>query len=144
MRNPMLRQTPFIALVTAGLLTALRAADEPAHGQHQKGTQAELATKPVHELQIVAGRFAYEPATLHVIAGESVRLVIRSKDTVHGFSIPTLHIDKQIPKGGEPVVINFIAPPPGRFDIECSEFCGSGHNQMKAALISVAPTATNQ
>jgi cytochrome c oxidase subunit 2 len=139
----MLRQTLFMSLVTAGLLTALQATDGLGEAVHQPQTQAEPA-KAVHELQIVAGRFSYEPATLQVIAGESVRLVIRSKDTVHGFSIPKLHIDKQIPKGGESIVIDFIAPPPGRFDIECSEFCGSGHKQMKAVLISVAPTVTNQ
>jgi heme/copper-type cytochrome/quinol oxidase subunit 2 len=106
----MLRQTAFISLVTAGLLSALQATDhrEPAP---QPGTQAEPASATVHELLVVAGRFSYEPATLQVIAGERVRSVIRSKDTVHGFSIPKLHIDKRIPKSGEPVVVEFTAPP---------------------------------
>jgi heme/copper-type cytochrome/quinol oxidase subunit 2 len=144
MRLPMLRQTLFIGLVTAGLLTALHAADDPGRAAHDAGAQAAPAPKPVHELQIVAGRFAYEPATLQVIAGEPVRLVVRSKDTVHGFSIPKLKIDERVPKGGEPVVIEFIAPLAGRYEIECSEFCGSGHKQMKAALISGAPNVTNQ
>ena len=76
--------------------------------------------------------------------GEPVRLVIRSKDTVHGFSIPKLKIDVRIPKGGDPVTVEFVAPPPGRFEIACNEFCGSGHGQMKAALISVAPVTTNR
>jgi hypothetical protein len=31
-----------------------------------------------------------------------------------------------------------IAPPPGRYEIACSEYCGSSHGRMKAALISVA------
>jgi heme/copper-type cytochrome/quinol oxidase subunit 2 len=35
-----------------------------------------------------------------------------------------------------------IAPPPGRYEIACSEFCGSGDGQIKAALISVAATPT--
>jgi heme/copper-type cytochrome/quinol oxidase subunit 2 len=26
----------------------------------------------------------------------------------------------------------------GRFDVACSELCGNGHGQMKAALISIA------
>jgi len=99
---------------------------------------------PVHEVTVVAKKFTFEPAAIQVVAGEPVRLVIRSDDTIHGFAIRELKIDLQIPKGGEPVVAEFIAPQPGRYDIACSEFCGSGHGRMKAALISVAPTRTER
>ena len=51
-------------------------------------------------------------------------------DTVHGFSIPKLKIDTQIAKGGDPVIVEFA----------CSEFCGIGHGQMKATLISTPTT----
>ena len=102
------------------------------------------ADLPVHEVQVLAGKFAFDPPTIQVTAGEPVRLVIRSKDTVHGFSIPKLKIDVQVRKGGDPVMVEFVAPSPGRFEIACSEFCGSGHGQMKAALISVAPVTTNR
>jgi cytochrome c oxidase subunit II len=105
---------------------------------------ADAADLPVHQIEIVAGKFAFEPATIQVTAGEPVRLVIRSKDTVHGFSIAKLKIDVRIPKGGDPVIVEFVAPTPGRFEIACSEFCGSGHGQMKAALISVAPVTTSR
>jgi hypothetical protein len=70
-----------------------------------------------------------------------VRLVIRSKDVVHGFSIPDLKIDVRIP-AGEPITVEFAAPPPGRYDIACSEYCGVGHGQMRASLVSVASTGT--
>jgi len=93
---------------------------------------------------VVAKKFTFEPAAIQVVAGEPVRLVIRSDDTIHGFAIRELKIDLQIPKGGEPVVAEFIAPPPGRYDIACSEFCGSGHGRMKAALVSVAPIRTDR
>ena len=102
------------------------------------------ADLPVHEVQVVAVKFAFDPPIIQVTTGEPVRLVIRSKDTVHGFSIPKLKIEVRIPKGGDPVIVEFTAPPPGRFEIACSEFCGSGHGQMKAALISVAPVMTNR
>ena len=91
---------------------------------------------PVHEIHVVASTFAFDPPTIEVTAGEPVRLTIRSKDRVHGFSIPRLKIDQRIPKGGESVVVEFVAPAPGRYEIACSEFCGSGHGQMKAALVS--------
>ena len=102
------------------------------------------ADRSIHEIQITASRYAFEPATIHVNAGEPVRVVIRSTDGVHGFSIPTLKIDVQVPKGGDPVAVEFTAPAAGRYDIACSEFCGSGHGHMKAALVSVGPTQTNR
>jgi cytochrome c oxidase subunit 2 len=106
---------------------------------------AVAAEPPVHEMQIVASKFQFEPATIQVTAGETVRLVIRSKDGTHGFAIPTLKIDERIPKSGDPVTVTFVAPAAGEYEIACSEFCGSGHGHMKAALVSVAaPTRTNR
>ena len=96
---------------------------------------------PVHEVQVVAKQFAFEPAVIQVTAGEPVRLVIRSADRVHGFAIRDLNIDVQIPRSGN-VVVDFTAPRAGRYEIACSEFCGSGHGQMKAAIVSVAATPT--
>jgi plastocyanin len=103
---------------------------------------AAAADQAVHDIQMAATQYAFEPATIQVTAGESVRLVIRSKDVVHGFSIPDLKIEARIPAGGEPVTVEFVAPPPGRYDIACSEYCGAGHGQMTAALVSVASTGT--
>ena len=100
------------------------------------------AVQPVHEVNVVAKKFSFEPAEIQVVAGEPVRLLIRSADSTHGFSIRALKIDLQIPKGGETVSAEFIAPAAGRYEVACSEFCGSGHGQMKAALVSVAATRT--
>ena len=102
------------------------------------------AASAVHEIEIVASKFTYEPSTIQVTAGESVRLVIRSKEGTHGFSIPKLHVDVRLAKSGEPVTVEFTAPPPGHYPIACSEFCGSGHGQMTAALVSVAPVTSSR
>ena len=83
------------------------------------------------------------PATIQVIAGESVRLVVRSKDGTHGFAIPKLKIDLHVPDNGEPVTTEFTASAAGEYEIACSEFCGHGHGQMKAAFLSISPTRTN-
>ncbi len=109
----------------------------------QMASRTAAAAPPVHEVQIVASRFAFEPARIQVVAGEPVRLVIRSKDGTHGFAIPTLNVDLRIPASGEPETVEFTTPPAGEYDIACSEFCGRGHGQMKAALVSTAPTRTN-
>lgn len=105
---------------------------------------SSLRADPVHEVQVVAKKFAFEPAIIQVTAGERVRLVIRSADGVHGFAIRDLKIDAAIPRGGDAVTVEFTAPPPGRYQISCSEFCGSGHGQMKAALVSVAAATASR
>ena len=107
-------------------------------------TGTAAADRPVHEIQITASRYAFDPVTIQVNAGEPVRIVIRSKDGVHGFSIPKLKIDVQVPKSRDPVTVDFTAPPAGRYEIACSEFCGTGHAQMKAALVSIGPTQTSR
>jgi cytochrome c oxidase subunit 2 len=107
------------------------------------GPRIAAADQPVHEVQVVASRFTFEPATIQVMAGESVRLVVRSKDGTHGFAIPKLKIDLHVPDNGEPVTTEFNAPAAGKYEIACSEFCGHGHGQMKAALLSISATRTN-
>ena len=108
------------------------------------GPPIAAAGQPVHEVQVVASRFTFEPAAIQVIAGESVRLIVRSKDGTHGFAIPKLKIELHIPDNGEPVTTEFTAPAAGEYEIACSEFCGRGHAQMKATLVSVSVTRTNR
>ena len=108
------------------------------------GNSIAIAENPVHVVQVVAKKFTFEPAVIQVTAGEPVLLVLRSADTAHGFAIRELNIDVQIPRGGEAVTAGFIAPPAGRYEVSCTEFCGSGHGQMKAALVSVAATPTSR
>ena len=93
---------------------------------------------PVHQLDIVVNKYAFEPQVIRVTAGEPVRLLIRSADVLHGFAIRDLKIKIEIPRGGAPVTVEFTAPPAGRYEITCSEFCGSGHGRMKATLVSEA------
>jgi plastocyanin len=46
--------------------------------------QAATADQPVHDIQVAATQCAFERATMQVTAGESMRLVNRSQDVVHG------------------------------------------------------------
>ena len=108
------------------------------------GQRITAADQPVHEVQIVASRFMFEPSTIQVTAGESVRLVVRSKDGTHGFAIPKLKIDLHIPDSGDPVTTELTAPAAGEYEIACSEFCGRGHAQMKATFVSISVTKTNR
>ena len=117
---------------TIALATVIAAARSPS-----APSRAEF----VYEQEVVASKFAFEPAVIRVTAGERVRLVIHSADVVHGFAIAQLKIDVQLPRGSAPASVEFTAPPPGRYEITCSQFCGSGHGRMKAALVSVPQTS---
>ena len=93
-------------------------------------------------IEITARRFAFEPPEVEATVGERLQLVVRSADGVHGLEIKKLKIKKEVPRGGEPVTIDFTATTEGSFPILCSEYCGNGHNDMSGMLIvrSVART----
>ena len=101
---------------------------------------ASSGANPVPEVQVVANKFAFEPAVIQVTAEEPVRLVIHSVDRTRVFDTRLEHRRSNSPK--RDVVVEFTAPRAGRYEIACSEFCGSGHGHMKAAVVSVAPTPT--
>ncbi len=85
-------------------------------------------------IDVVATRFAFEPARIEVTEGERVRLVVTSGDGVHGIQIKKFKVAKIIPRGDKPVTIEFVASAAGDFPILCSEYCGEGHEEMKGML----------
>ena len=87
------------------------------------------------EIEVVAKRFAFEPAQIEATEGERIRLLVRSADGVHGMEIKRHKANRSIPRGGKPVVIDFVAAAPGSYEILCSEECGDGHETMKGTLI---------
>lgn len=94
-------------------------------------------------IEVVARKFAFEPARIEVAEGERVRLLVRSADGVHGIRIKRFGVDKLVPRGGDPVAVEFTANHAGTFEILCSEYCGNGHDAMKGTLVVVArPHAT--
>lgn len=86
-------------------------------------------------VEVTARRFAFDPSQIEAAVGERLQLVIRSADGVHGVEIKKLKIKKEIPRGGEPVTIDFTATTEGSFPILCSEYCGNGHDDMAGLLI---------
>jgi heme/copper-type cytochrome/quinol oxidase subunit 2 len=86
-------------------------------------------------IEITAQRFAFLPAKVEVVEGDQVTLAVTSADGTHGFEIKTLEVKKEVPRGGAVVTLSFTAPAPGTYEIKCSEYCGRGHKDMKAALV---------
>jgi cytochrome c oxidase subunit II len=101
---------------------------------------AAQAGPTVKEFSITAERFQFTPDRLEVNQGDTVRITARSADGTHGFEIKKLKVEKLIPRGGEPVVIEFLADKAGTFEFKCSEYCGRGHSRMMGVLV-VNPTS---
>ena len=92
----------------------------------------------VKTFDVVASRFQFEPATITVEQGDSVRLRLHTADRPHGLAIKAFRVRALIPKTDEAVTVEFVADQAGAFDITCSEYCGSGHAAMKGRLVVLA------
>ena len=104
------------------------------------GASAPQAPEP-RTIEILAKRFTFEPSTIEVTEGERVRLLVRSGDGLHGLEIKKFKVNKEVPRGGDPVAIEFTASEAGSFPIICSAFCGDGHDDMKGTLVVQANAA---
>ena len=97
--------------------------------------QDPAAASEPRVIDVVAKRFAFEPARIEVTEGERIRLVVTSADGVHGVGIKKFRVEKTVPRGGTPITIDFVASAAGEFPILCSEYCGNGHEEMKGKLV---------
>ena len=140
MRNPEFRRpgatgrAPSIARVGALSWFALASILGTPSGARDKGPA-------VKSFDITVSRYKYDPSVIEVTEGDEVRLTLHSADGTHGFAIKELRVKVTIPKGGAAVSTGFVATRPGTFDVTCSEYCGSGHRDMKAQLV-VDPRGT--
>jgi cytochrome c oxidase subunit 2 len=100
--------------------------------------QDPAAASAPRVIEVVAKRFAFEPARIEVTEGEHIRLVVSSADGVHGVGIKKFRVEKSVPRGGEAVTIDFVASAAGEYPILCSEYCGKGHDEMKGVLVVAA------
>ena len=106
------------------------------------GDAAPQSSEP-RVVEVVVKRFAFEPATIEAVEGERLRVLVRSADGPHGFEIKRFKVSKEIPRGTEPVAIEFTASEVGTFPILCSLFCGDGHADMKGALVVASRPSAN-
>tara|TARA_R110002096_G_scaffold145492_6_gene303256 strand:+ start:5541 stop:6131 length:591 start_codon:yes stop_codon:yes gene_type:complete len=67
--------------------------------------------------------------------GERVLFRIFSNDVIHGFNIPAAGITAEFDPGKERDVWIRAPKEPGKYLIQCLNYCGIGHAQMKAWLV---------
>src|SRR5690349_22497779 len=109
-----------------------------SHQQDPAAASAPFIQGEPRTIEVVAKRFAFEPARIEVTEGEKVKLVVKSADGVHGIEIKKFKVNKRVPRGGDAVTIEFVANAAGEFPILCSEYCGDGHEDMKGMLVVAA------
>lgn len=106
--------------------------------------QDETPQQPFNGFSMTAYYWSFEPSTITVKNGETVRLVITSVNNMmpmmplrfpnHGIDIEDYDIDYTLPVG-EIVTIEFTADEAGEFHFHCSVYCGMGHEDMHGELI---------
>ena len=109
-------------------------------GVWARQARSERNGEHVKTIDVVASQFEFEPGTITVVQGDSVRLRVHSTDRSHGVAIKAFRVKAVIPESGAAVTVQFVADRAGAFDITCSEYCGRGHAGMKGRLIVLAKT----
>jgi len=67
--------------------------------------------------------------------GERILFRILSNDVIHGFNIPAARLITEVDPGGVRLVWIRAPDTPGKYLIQCVDYCGVGHAQMKAWLV---------
>ena len=72
---------------------------------------------------------------LYVPVDENIRLHLHapSGDVLHSFYVPAFRVKEDVVPGRE-TRLWFKATVPGRYDIECAEYCGMRHSYMRSAV----------
>jgi heme/copper-type cytochrome/quinol oxidase subunit 2 len=70
-----------------------------------------------------------------VAPGEKVLFNIMSNDVIHGLNIPAARLTTELDPGGVRSVWIRAPNAPGKYLIQCLNYCGLGHAQMKAWLV---------
>jgi len=95
------------------------------------------------DINVTAGQFLYEfkypdgrtaMNELRVPVGRPVKLIMTSRDVIHGFFIPDYRIKQDI-LPGQYTYLHLQPDREGTYDIYCTQYCGVGHSTMRAKLI---------
>lgn len=100
----------------------------------QPNTKDNTPTAKVVEIDMIAKQWVFEPDTVTVNEGDTVKLNVESIDVAHGIGINAFGIRERL-EPGKTVNIEFVADKKGTFSFFCTIFCGSGHSGMKGTLI---------
>ena len=88
----------------------------------------------------VASMWQFQPSEIFIPVGSEVDFYLTSKDVVHGFNISEKNVNMMAVYGAiNKTTVKFDKP--GVYDIICHEYCGVGHQNMRAQVIVNHPEA---
>lgn len=115
----------------APISDATKTQPKPAEPKPVATTPAAPAVKTFN---ITAKQWAFDPASITVKLGDTVKLAVTSKDVGHGLAIRAFGVALDIPAGTTQTA-QFVANQKGTFPMFCSVFCGAGHSDMHGTLV---------
>ncbi len=93
-----------------------------------------------YEAYVVAKTWAFEPNTLEVPVGSTVKIFVTSPDLQHGFKITDTNVNMQVVPG-QVSTLEYTFDTVGEYPILCHEYCGRGHATMFGTMSVVAQSA---
>lgn len=112
-----------LSLATAAAIAAAVAVSSPPAPAAPSGTTLEVA----------ASRGGFEPSTLTIRRGETVHVVLTSKDGEHCFAIDELRIEKRIVPG-RPTRLDLAADRAGTYVFYCCLESGAAAEKERGQL----------
>ena len=92
------------------------------------------ATAKPRVTKVVAKKFEFVPAEIHVKEGETITLKLSAPEVPRGFNLPDFSQRVDI-FPGRPTTLQLTPDKTGRLTFLCDVFCGSGHEDMNGTLI---------
>lgn len=105
----------------------------------------DIRTPPADavEIQVTARQWLYQFTypdgrtavnEVRVPVGKPVKFLMKSADVLHGFYLPDFRVKQDILPGAYTYL--WLQPEKeGRYDIFCTQYCGTGHSVMRAVMI---------
>ncbi len=81
--------------------------------------------KTIRTINIEAGSFYYNPKEIRAKKGETLKIVMTSKDMMHDFVIDDLNVKLPITKAGDTNEVTFTVDKAGTFEY----YCGVGNHR---------------
>ena len=97
------------------------------------GAFAVARPKP-RVIKVVAKKFVFVPAEIHVRQGETVVFQLTAPDVPMGFSLADFSMRTDVIPG-KVAMLEVTPDRTGSFTFVCDIFCGSGHEDMSGTLI---------
>src|SRR3954452_7670173 len=73
-------------------------------------------------VKLTAKKYAFDPPTITVERGRTVRIEATALDHTHGIEIEAFKVKTRLEKG-KPTVVEFTPDKTGEFEFKCSVFC---------------------